>query len=143
MLRTQTPASAWARCPFSVPHIVVVLVLFEHGTQKLSDVPPRASGMGPGTFSLLSFAVVIEIGDALLLGLFTRSLAFVLSGQMASGDGISPALRNTLPALNGGDAPVPYCFMFLCRAVAGGGIWSRDRAWKPSVTGVGWKTVYA
>jgi putative oxidoreductase len=85
----------------------------------------------PGTrHSLRSAAAVIEIvgGVLLLLGLFTRPVAFLLFGEMAFAYWLSHAPRSPFPALNGGDAAILYCFVFLYIAAAGGGAWSLDRA---------------
>src|SRR3954465_10506046 len=101
MPKTQTLAAEWAPRLLSLLRIVVALILLEHGTQKLFGFPPRASGMGPATFSLLWFAAVIEIrrGVLLVLGLFTRPVAFILSGEMAFAYFIGHAPRNFFPAL--------------------------------------------
>jgi putative oxidoreductase len=58
--------------------------------------------------------------------LFTRPVAFVLSGNMAVAYFMAHAPRNFFPALNGGDAAILYCFVFLYLAAAGGGVWSMD-----------------
>jgi putative oxidoreductase len=130
LLKTQTFAAEWAPRLLSVLRIVAALIFLEHGTQKLFGFPPRASGLGPETFSLLWFAAVIEVvgGLLLLLGLFTRPVAFLLAGEMAAGYFIGHAPRNLVPALNGGDAAILYCFVFLYMAAAGGGVWSFDEA---------------
>ena len=66
-----------------------------------------------------------------MLGLFTRPVAFILSGEMAFAYWMSHAPRNIFPILNGGDAPILYCFLFLYLAFAGGGVWSLDqKLWK-------------
>ena len=95
--------------------------------------------MGPETFSLLWFAAVIETvgGVLLLLGLFTRPVAFVLAGEMAFAYFIGHAPRNFFPALNGGDAAILYCFVFLYRAAAGGGVWSLDHTRERKPLGIG------
>jgi putative oxidoreductase len=70
-------------------------------------------------------------GILLVLGLFTRPVAFILSGEMAFAYWMSHAPRNIFPILNGGDAPILYCFLFLYLAFAGGGAWSLDqKLWK-------------
>jgi putative oxidoreductase len=80
-------------------------------------------------FSLLGFAGVLEVvGSVLiLLGLFTRPAAFILSGEMAMAYFAAHAPRGFFPLLNHGEAAVFYCFAFLYLAVAGGGVWSLDR----------------
>jgi len=136
-MKTQTLAAEWAPRLLSVLRIVPALIFLEHGTQKLFGFPPRMGGAmtGPAFLSLLWFAAVIEIvgGVLLLLGLFTRPVAFVLSGEMAFAYWLSHAPRNPFPALNGGDAAILYCFVFLYMAAAGGGAWSLDRARERSV----------
>ncbi len=66
-------------------------------------------------------------GLLLLVGLFTRPVAFVLSGEMAVAYWMAHAPHSPFPALNGGDAAVLFCFVFLYLAAAGGGTWSVDR----------------
>jgi len=138
-MKTQTLAAEWAPRLLSVLRIVAALIFLEHGTQKLFGFPPRASGMGPETFSLLWFAAVIEVvgGVPLLLGLFTRPVAFLMSGEMAFAYWLSHAPRNPFPALNGGDAAILYCFVFLYIAAAGGGAWSLDRTRERGAVGAG------
>jgi putative oxidoreductase len=65
-------------------------------------------------------------GLLLLIGLFTRPVAFILSGEMAFAYFMAHAPRDPLPLLNGGELAVVYCFVFLYLAVAGGGEWSVD-----------------
>ena len=125
-------AAEWAPRLLSVLRIVVALIFLEHGTQKLFGFPPRMGGaaQGPDAFSLLWFAAVLELGGGLLLlfGLFTRPVAFVLSGEMAFAYWMAHAPRSPFPALNGGDAAILYCFVFLYLAAAGSGPWGLDHA---------------
>jgi len=80
--------------------------------------------------SLLGVAGVLELagGIVLILGLFTRPVAFILSGQMAFAYFMAHATKDTalLPLMNHGEAAVLFCFIFLFLAVAGGGAWSMD-----------------
>ena len=129
-MKTQTLAAEWAPRLLSVLRIVAALIFLEHGTQKLFGFPMRMGGAttGPALFSLYWFAGVLEVvgGTLLLLGLFTRWVAFILSGQMAFAYFMGHAPRNFFPVLNGGDAAILYCFIFLYLAGAGGGPWSVD-----------------
>jgi putative oxidoreductase len=65
-------------------------------------------------------------GALLILGLFTRPVAFVLSGLMAAAYWMAHAPQGPFPALNGGDAAILYCFVFLYLVFAGAGTWSLD-----------------
>jgi putative oxidoreductase len=67
-------------------------------------------------------------GALLLLGLFTRPVAFLLAGEMAVAYFMAHAPRGFWPILNGGELPALYCFLFLYLAAAGGGPWSVDAA---------------
>jgi len=107
----------------SVVRIVVALLFFEHGLSKLFGFP---SPHMPDPFTLNWFAGAIEfIGGALLVaGLFTRPAALIMSGEMAFGYFLSHAPRGFFPQLNGGDAAILYCFIFLYFVFAGAGPWS-------------------
>lgn len=114
----------------SVLRIVSALIFIAHGTQKLFGFPaPPASGL-PAMFTLYWFAGVLEVfgGLLLLVGFLTRPVAFVLSGQMAFAYWMAHAPRSPYPVLNGGDASILYCFVFLYLVAAGPGPWSVDAA---------------
>src|SRR5689334_24385160 len=119
------PAS-WAPRLLSLLRIVVGLGFIEHGTAKYFGLPHFPMPLSP----LLYAAGVLELvgGALILLGLFTRPVAFILSGEMAIAYFISHAPRNFWPLLNGGDLAVTWCFVFLYLAAAGGGPISLDRA---------------
>ncbi|WP_240791177.1 DoxX family protein [Roseomonas sp. AR75] len=122
---------AWAPRMLSVLRIVAALIFFLHGSQKLLGFPPMANG-GPGpevfTLSWIAGALELVLGALLILGLFTRPAAFVASGEMAFAYFLGHAPRDLFPTLNGGDAAILYCFVFLYIAVAGPGPWSLDAA---------------
>ena len=132
MIAEETSLEIWAPRVLSLLRIAVALFFLEHGMQKLFGFPPRASGMGPVFPSLLWCAGVIEsVGGVLvLLGLFTRPAAFVMSGEMAIGYFMSHAPRAFFPVLNGGDAAGLYCFIFFYLVFAGPGPWSLDALWR-------------
>jgi putative oxidoreductase len=117
----------WAPRVLSVLRIVAALLFMEHGTQKLLAFPPSPNP-GPALLSLSGIAGVFELfGGALLAaGLFTRPVAFILSGEMAIGYWMVHAPRSFFPILNGGDAAILYCVVFLYLAFAGSGVWSMD-----------------
>lgn len=119
--------TVWAPRLLSILRIVAALIFMAHGTQKLLGFP-ASPNPGPAMMSLPWIAGLLEIvGGALLtLGLFTRPVAFVLSGTMAVAYWIAHAPRSFFPVLNGGDAAILYCFVFLYLVAAGGGLWSLD-----------------
>ena len=131
MAMTSTLSTAWAPRMLGILRIVAALIFIAHGTQKLFGFPaPPQSGL-PAAFSLYWIGGVLEAfgGLLLLLGLFTRPVAFVLAGEMAVAYWMFHAPRSFYPILNGGDAAILYCFVFLYIAVAGGGAWSLDSLW--------------
>jgi putative oxidoreductase len=113
-----------------IVRIVVALLFFEHGSSKLFGFPSAASM--PALFTLGWFAGALEVvGGALLtVGLFTRAIAFILSGEMAFAYFLSHAPRGFFPILNHGDGAILFCFIFLYIAAAGGGAWTLDAALK-------------
>ena len=126
-MSTDELETVWAPRVLSILRIVAALIFMEHGTQKLFGFPP-SDRPSPELFSLIGLAGVLEfVGGALLvLGLFTRPVAFILSGEMAFAYWMAHAPQSFFPVLNGGDAAILYCFVFLYLAAAGGGAWSLD-----------------
>jgi putative oxidoreductase len=128
-MNTNELETVWAPRMLSILRIVAALIFMEHGTQKLFGFPP-SDNPSPELFSLIGLAGVLELvgGILLVLGLFTRPVAFVLSGEMAFAYWMAHAPQSFFPAVNGGDAAILYCFVFLYLAAAGGGAWSLDNA---------------
>jgi len=121
-------AENWAPRALSILRIVAALLFIEHGTQKLLGFPaPSAQGF-PEMLTLPWWQGIIEIvgGVLLLLGLFTRLTAFILAGDMAFAYWMVHGPKNFYPVLNGGDAAILFCFVFLYIACAGPGPWSLD-----------------
>lgn len=110
----------------SVLRMVAGLVFLLHGSQKILGFP--AAQKVVAAYSLPWFAGVIELvcGGLILVGLFTRSAAFLASGTMAFAYWIAHAPRDLFPVNNGGDAAILYCFVFLYFVFAGPGPWSLD-----------------
>lgn len=106
--------------------IMTALLFIAHGTQKLFGFP--ASQMDGSLPTMLLVAALLELigGILVLIGLFTRPVAFILSGQMAVAYFMAHAPSNFFPALNGGDAAILFCFIFLYLFVAGPGAFSVD-----------------
>lgn len=119
----------WAPYVLSVLRIVTAFLFMQHGAQKLLAFPAPPDFGQPPLLSLLGLAAVLELfgGLLVLLGLFTRPVAFVLSGQMAVAYFMAHAPHGFWPVLNKGESAVLYCFVFLYLAAAGGGQWSLDR----------------
>ena len=120
--------AVWSPRILSVLRIVVAALYVQHGMAKLFHVPHVAMFDDVQLMSLLGLAGVIEVvgGFLVLIGLFTRAAAFVLSGEMAVAYFMAHAPQGPLPLLNEGELAVVYCFVFLYFAVAGGGAWSVD-----------------
>ena len=119
--------SSLAEIMLNVLRIVTGLQFLEHGTQKLFAFPPR-TGAAPELLSLLGLQGCLELvgGVLIIIGLFTRPVAFVLAGNMAAAYFMAHFPRSFFPALNGGDAAILFCFVFLYLASVGGGSWSLD-----------------
>ena len=117
----------WSPYALALLRIVAALIFMEHGTQKLLGFPDRA-GAAPALLSLSGIAGILEIvgGALLVVGLFTRPVAFILSGQMAVAYWMAHAPRSPYPVLNGGDAAILYCFIFLYLVFAGPGALALD-----------------
>jgi putative oxidoreductase len=115
----------------SVLRIVTAFMFIQHGSAKLFQVPHVPMFDGVQLMSLIGLAGVIEIvgGLLLLIGLFTRPIAFILCGEMAFAYFIAHAPHGFLPVLNGGELAVEWCFVFLYLSAAGPGAWSID-AWR-------------
>jgi len=114
----------------SIVRIVVALLFLEHGLSRLFGWPSALPT--PPALTMYWFAGAIELvgGFLVLIGLFTRPAAFIMSGEMAFAYFISHQPRNLFPILNGGDAAILYCFIFLYFAFAGAGPWSLDALWR-------------
>jgi putative oxidoreductase len=119
-------ATAWAPRVLSILRIMTGLLLLEHGTGKhlsfpAGVTPPNAWAAAAGYFELVG-------GVLILIGLFTRPVAFILCGMTAVAYFMAHAPRGFFPILNGGELAVLYCFVFLYIAAAGPGPWSIDAA---------------
>ena len=117
----------WAPRMLSVLRTVAALLFLEHGAQKLLGFPVAATMPAMGTLPWFGGVIELVGGTLVLLGLFTRPVAIILSGEMAVAYWMAHAPRAIYPVLNGGDAAILYCFVFLYIAIAGGGAWSLDR----------------
>ena len=111
-----------------VLRIVTALLFIEHGTMKLFGFPAAMEGGNVALFSLIGLAAILELvgGALLLVGLFTRPVAFLLAGEMAVAYWMAHAPQNVFPILNGGESAILFCFVFLYLVFAGPGAFSLD-----------------
>jgi putative oxidoreductase len=120
----------WSERMLSVLRFIVGLLFLEHGLAKIFDFPHPPNHVAYALFTInpgLQGLIELIGGLLLALGLFTRPVAFILSGDMAFAYFMAHAPRGFFPLLNGGELAIVYCFLFLYYAVAGGGAWSLDR----------------
>lgn len=120
---------AWTPRVLSVLRIIAAFLFMAHGAQKLFGFLAAPGAKTAAPFGQMWVAGVLELfgGGLLLLGLFTRPVAFILSGLMAAAYFMSHAPAGFWPLQNRGELAVLYCFLFLFLAVAGAGEWSVDR----------------
>ena len=119
--------NAYTPYVLGVLRAITALLFIAHGTQKLFNFP--AGQMSVELFSLFGVAGVLELvgGVLILVGLFTRPVAVLLSGQMAVAYWMMHAPMSPFPVNNGGDAAVLFCFVFLYIAFAGPGAFALDK----------------
>ena len=122
--------NTWTPRALGLLRIVTGYLFITHGTAKLLGMPAVKMFEGLQVFSMIGAAGIIELvgGALIILGLFTRPVAFILSGEMAFAYFIGHAPKGPaiVPMLNGGELAVVYCFLFLFFAAAGAGAWSVD-----------------
>ena len=124
-LRVLDPYEAYL---LSVLRIMSGLLFLQHGTSKYLYFPESDhSGASPLTMGGFSGLIELVGGILLVLGLFTRPAAFIMSGTMAVAYFYAHAPQGFFPLLNGGELAALYCFVFLYLAAAGPGPWSVDR----------------
>jgi putative oxidoreductase len=118
----------WSPQMLSILRIMAGLVILQFGTAKILGFPAVPMFANVQLFSLIGLAGTLELigGILLTIGLFTRVVAFILSGEMAAAYFIAHFGKSVIPLLNGGNEAVIYCFVFLYLFFAGGGPWSVD-----------------
>jgi len=113
----------------SVLRVMSALLLLQHGTGKYLSIPVGPmNNASPVTMSGTAGILELIGGVLLILGLFTRPVAFILSGMCAVAYFYAHYPRGFFPILNGGELAALYSFVFLYLAAAGGGVWSADKA---------------
>ncbi|GLQ57476.1 DoxX family protein [Devosia nitrariae] len=118
--------SAYAPQALAVLRIITALLFIEHGTQKFFGFPAEfPAPLDP----LFVVAGVLELvgGLLVLVGFFTRPVAFILAGEMAVAYWMFHAPQSVFPLVNMGEAAVLYCFVFLYLVFAGPGAWSVNK----------------
>ncbi len=125
---TTTIGTVWGPRVLSVLRIVAGLLVLQYGLAKLFGWPVVGMFKNLQWLSLYGVSGMFELigGVLLILGLFTRPAAFVLSGEMAAAYFIEHFPHGFFPVLNHGDLAVSLCFIFFYLAFAGGGPWSLD-----------------
>jgi putative oxidoreductase len=124
---SQMDLAAWTPRALSVLRIVTGLLFLEHGMGKLLGFP-SSDHAAATLFSLIGVQGVLELvgGFLILIGLFTRPVAFILAGDMAVAYFMAHAPKSFFPTINGGQLAILFCFVFLFLVFAGGGVWSAD-----------------
>ena len=128
-LSVETKWSRWAPQLLSVLRIVAAVMFMQAGTIKLFGWPmAMPDGSSAAMFSQVWIGAVLELvgGALLIVGLFTRPVAFLLSGEMAVAYFQFHAPNGFGPVVNQGQPAVLYCFIWLYLSAAGGGPWSLD-----------------
>jgi putative oxidoreductase len=122
--------TAYSPWMLSILRIVTGLIFLEHGTSKLLGFPPPGEGMpaNPPLLSMAGISGALELvgGALIVLGLFTRPVAFIVSGEMAVAYWMVHAPQSPYPLINMGDSAILYCFVFLYLFFAGPGPLSLD-----------------
>ena len=129
-------AADWQPRILGLLRIVAALSFLQHGTAKVFGFPHVPMFDGLQLLSPVGFAGILEVagGVLLLLGIFTRPVAFILSGEMAFAYFLAHAQKSFFPILNQGELAILYCFVFLYFAAAGGGAFSPRAGAKHAVT---------
>jgi len=112
---------------YALMRIVTGFLFFCHGSQKLFGFP-AAAHEAPAFITYGAGSIELIGGILVAVGLFTGWAAFLCSGQMAVAYWLAHGTKNAFPLLNGGELAALYCFVFLCIAAHGAGIWSIDAA---------------
>jgi putative oxidoreductase len=120
--------ASWQPRALSVLRIMTGLLFLQYGTAKLLKFPAVPMFKDVTLFSLYGLAGALELvgGVLMVLGLFTRPVAFILAGEMAFAYFIGHAPRGFFPILNRGDLAILFCFVFFYLSFAGAGPWSLD-----------------
>ena len=127
-LSMEQTLSKWQPAALSLLRIITGLLLFQYGVAKILKFPPDSPFAKVELMSLIGAAGALELilGALLLIGLFTRPVAFILSGEMAFAYFIGHFPKNFFPVISGGSLAIALCFTCLYLVTAGGGPYSVD-----------------
>jgi putative oxidoreductase len=116
----------WQPAALSLFRFITGLLLFQYGVAKIFKVPvvPMFADLPP--LIMTTGALELVLGALLMIGLFTRIAAFILSGEMAFAYFMGHLPKGFFPVLNNGTAAILFCFACLYLSTAGGGPWSVD-----------------
>ena len=119
---------AWSPQILSALRIITALLFMEHGLMKLFHFPAAQPGLPNPLPTVLVVGGWLELvgGAVIVLGLFTRPAAFILSGEMAVAYFRFHMPRSFWPGVNLGEDAILFCFIFLYLVFVGGGAWSLD-----------------
>jgi putative oxidoreductase len=120
----------WQPAALSLFRFITGLLLFQYGVAKIFKFPvvPQFAELPP--LIMTAGAIELVLGALLMIGLFTRIAAFILSGEMAFAYFMGHLPRSFLPLLNNGTAAILFCFACLYLSTSGGGPWSVDAMMK-------------
>lgn len=111
---------------YALMRIVIGFLFLWHGVQKLFGWPQPMPPDVPAFIIWTAGPLELFGGVLVMIGLFTRPVAFVMSGLMACAYWMAHGTKALLPSMNGGELAVIYCFVFLFISARGSGIWSLD-----------------
>lgn len=128
MAALQSRLNSYAPYMLGILRFITGLLFLEHGSSKLFGFPHSPMFDGLQILSVFGIGGILELcgGILILLGAFTRIVAFVLAGEMAFAYWMFHFPQSPFPALNQGDAAILFCFIFLYLVFAGPGAFSLD-----------------
>ena len=119
--------SKWRPTALSLFRFITGLLLFQYGVAKIFKFPALDYFANPPPLILTAGTIELVLGALLMIGLFTRPVAFILSGEMAFAYFIGHFPKGFLPLVNGGTSAILFCFACLYLATSGGGPISLDK----------------
>ena len=122
--------SKWQPLALSLFRFITGLMLFQYGVAKIFKYPPMEYFANPPPLIMAAGGIELVLGALLLIGLFTRPVAFILSGEMAFAYFIGHFPKSFFPVVNNGTAAIMLCFACIYRATTGPGPISGDAARK-------------